>query len=80
MVVYGPTVTNLNLIHDKAKGKRDGVYSFRGVVYRVSDGRFTHFAHNGEILQRAGGFNVLLGKHGGYGCDDAKKALRALKD
>lgn len=77
MVRYGPTPENLNAIHDRAKGRRDGVYSFRGMKYRVKAGRFTHFAYNGVILERAGNFNVEIGTHTGYS-DGAKKALTQL--
>lgn len=77
MVKYGPTIENLNAIHDKAKSKKDGVYSFRGLEYRVHGGQFTHFAYRGQVLIRAGNFNVLAGTYSGYP-DDAKKILRAI--
>lgn len=77
VVKYGPTPENLNAIHGKAKDKNDGVYSFRGIVYRVSGGEFTHFAHNGRVLGRAGNFNVGIGFYSGYP-DDAKKLLKAI--
>jgi hypothetical protein len=60
-LMNGPTIENLNIIHDKAKVKKDGVYSFRGMLYRVKDHRFTHFTNYQEILQRMGNFNVSLG-------------------
>lgn len=74
---YGPTIENLNLIHDKAKDKKDGVYSFRGLDYRVKGGRFTHYAYRGKVVERAGNFNVDIGSYSGYS-DDAKKALRQI--
>ena len=58
---YGPTIENINLLHNKAKSKKDGVYSFRGLLYRVKNGRFTHFAHRNEVFERSGYFNVTLG-------------------
>lgn len=61
MVKNGATIDNINLIHDKAKTKKDGVYSFRGLLYRVKNGRFTHFSHYHEIFERTGNFNVSLG-------------------
>lgn len=61
MVKYGPTIENINLIHDKAKTKQDGVYSFRGLLYRVKKGRFTHYAYRNEIIERAGNFDVPIG-------------------
>ena len=79
MIKFGPTIENINLLHDKAKTKRDGVYLFRGLAYRVKDKRFTHYAYNGEILERAGSFNVELGQYSGSS-DDAKKALKRLRE
>lgn len=60
-VKYGLTIENINLIHDKAKTKRDGVYSFRGILYRVKNGRFTHYGYRNEIVERAGNFDVPIG-------------------
>lgn len=77
MIKYGPTIENLNVISEKAKDKNDGVYSFRGLEYRVKNGRFTHFAHNGRVMERAGFFNVEIGTYSGYS-DDAKKVLKTL--
>ena len=73
-VRYGATVENLNLIHEKARTKADGVYSFRGVAYLVRAGQFTHYACDGAVAERAGAFSVTLG--GYYG--DARKALREI--
>lgn len=61
MVKNGPTMENLDLLHDKAKLKKDGVYSFRCILYRVKNGRFTHFSYRNEILERCGNFNVSIG-------------------
>jgi len=60
-VKNGPTLENINMIHDKAKKKKDGVYSFRGLLYRVKDCRFTHYCYRREIFERSGYFNVYLG-------------------
>ena len=59
-VKYGLTIENQNLIIDKAKDKRDGVYTFRGVSYRVRGGKVTHFCDGKHILQPFGNFNVIL--------------------
>lgn len=74
---YGPTIENLNLLADKAKNKKDGVYLFRGLVYRVKANHVTHFAYRGEILQRAGNFNVSVGAYDGYE-HTAKSLLKKL--
>jgi hypothetical protein len=77
---YGQlTITNQNLLVDKAKLKLDGVYSFRGIEYRVRRNGITHFACGGEILAAFGNFNVIVGKYSGYS-DVAKKVFKAIKD
>ena len=58
---YGLTIENEQLIIDKAKEKSDGCYRFRGVAYRVRNRAVSHFAVKGEILERAFGFNVIVG-------------------
>ena len=63
MVTYGLTIDNANEIIQKAKGKKDGYYSFRGVGYRVKDGQATHFATGGRILENFGSFNVEVGRY-----------------
>ena len=60
-IKYGPNITNLNLIYEKAKTKKNGVYSFRGVMYLVINNRFTHFAYNQELTKRCGCFNANVG-------------------
>lgn len=75
MVVYNTlTVENQSLIVEKAKTKADGVYSFRGIVYRVRDNRVTHFACGGEILQPYGHFNAVVGSYDKF----ASKVLKAI--
>jgi len=75
---YGPNVENLELIAQKAKGKNNGVYSFRGLEYRVHNGRFTHYAHGGKICECCGHFVVEIGGYSGYS-DDARKMLKQIK-
>lgn len=74
---YGPTPENMELITKKAKEKQNGVYRFRGVVYRVRENRVTHIAHDGQILERYGHFNVQIGTYERYQ-DEAAKIMRAL--
>ena len=77
MIEYGPTIDNLNRIHDKANDKENRIYSFRGLAYRVEDGAFTHYAHGGQVVMRGGNFNYVMGRYSGYS-DNAKKALKGI--
>jgi len=77
VIKYGPTIENINHLHEVAKTKRDGVFAFRGLDYLVKKGRFTHYAYNGLILERAGGFDVEIGVYSGFS-DDAKRALKRI--
>ena len=74
---YGLTIENNNLILDKAKTKKDGCYKFRGVAYRVRNGKVTHFADKGQILENCMGFNVIVGECSVFS-DDAHKQLKAI--
>ena len=74
---YGLTMENEKLILDKAKEKNDGCYRFRGVAYRVKNGTVTHFAVKGEVLERAFGFNVIIGVCS-TSDEQAQKELKAI--
>lgn len=76
-VAYGPTPENYQLATEKAKEKADGVYSFRGVAYRIRDHRITHYAHSGRVLERFGHFDTQVGTYEGH-LDAAKRALKSL--
>jgi hypothetical protein len=75
-------IENQNLIVKKAKTKTNGVYTIRGIVYRVKNFSVTHFCAKGEILQAFGCFNCIVGKyeHSFNGEINAKKILKELKD
>jgi hypothetical protein len=60
---YGTTIENTNKAIDKAKSKKDGVFTLSGMYYRVKNNYVTHIAGYGEVLQRAGHFNVLVGRY-----------------
>jgi len=48
-------VNNRNLIVEKAKTKKDGVYSLRGLHYRVRGNVVTHFTNSErEVLLNCG--------------------------
>lgn len=63
MIEYGFTTENCNKIIDKAKIKKDGVYKFRGVGYRVRNGRVTHFSCSGNLYAFSFGFLVKAGSY-----------------
>jgi hypothetical protein len=68
------------LITEKSKTKKDGVYRFRGAEYRVKDGRATHYAINGEILEKAYGFVCVVGNYDWeFSTSNGTKMLKAIK-
>jgi len=72
------TIDETNLLHEKAKTRKDGVYSFRGNLYVVKNKRFIAFAdYFGRCYQRIGVFNVEIGKVESY--DRRKKLLEWLR-
>jgi hypothetical protein len=77
MVQYGLNIINQNAIIDKAATKKDGIYSFRGVVYRVVGGKVTHYASGGKVVQGFGHFNVDVGSYDGYE-SAARKLLKNI--
>lgn len=67
------TIEETNLLHKKAIGRKDGVYSFRGTFWVVKSGQFVAFADPlGECFQRMGSFNFPIGKVDRY---DRKQKL-----
>jgi hypothetical protein len=76
---YGLNNHNETLIIEKAKSKKDGVYTFRGVGYRVRDNKVTHLSANGSIFERCCGFNVVIGKYKGFN-NEGVKMLKTIKD
>jgi hypothetical protein len=78
---YGRTPENMDLILHKAKSRKDGVYTFRGVMYRVIDNfpRF-HACRNisdSTVYETAFGFDVAIGSCGPFECD-RRQALKNL--
>lgn len=56
------TIEETNILHNKAKNKKDGVYSFRGNLWVVKNGNFIAFANQfGDCYQRMGVFNHKIG-------------------
>lgn len=67
------TIDETNFLHEKAKTRKDGVYSYRGNLWVVKDNKFIAFAnHFGECYQRYGAFNTQIGKVDRY---DRKQKL-----
>jgi hypothetical protein len=51
------------LLEEKAKTKKDGVYSWHGYMYVVKNNRFIAYADNyGECFSCHGAFTVSIGK------------------
>ena len=68
---------NVNLIIDKSVNKPDGIYSFRGILFRVKGGKVTHYAANGKILQAMGRVNTQIGSYDSS--TQAKSILKSIK-
>jgi hypothetical protein len=78
-VVYNTlNIDNQNLIDQKAKSKPDGLYTFRGIMFRVRNGRVTHYAAEGTILVSFGNFNSAVGSYSTR--DEAKAKLKSIKE
>lgn len=72
------TIDETNILHEKAKTRKDGVYSFRGNLWAVKDNKFIAFANNfGECYQRMGAFNYQIGTVERY--DRKQKLMDWLK-
>lgn len=80
MVKWGElTIENQSFINERAKEKKDGVYISRGIVYRVRNGKPTHYACKGVVVCPYGNFNVEIGEYSGYNLD-AQRLLKTIKD
>jgi len=52
------TIDETNLLHKKAETKKDGIYSFKGNLWAVRNGKFIAFVNTkGVMLHRYGAFN-----------------------
>lgn len=76
---YGLTLDNQNLILEKAKTKKNGIYKFRGVVYKVEQSRVTHFCTSTEVIRFEYGFNIVIKKLV-YNYDWETAAKKILKE
>jgi len=78
-VQYGMKIDNINLIVEKSKTKSDGVYTFRGVTYRVEKGKVRFLAYAGDIYQGVGGFVTKIGRYS-QKLDNIKQMLLRISD
>ena len=67
----------LQYIRARAKKKKDGVYEWYGVVYRVRSFNVTHYSSERDILECCGNFNVVIGRADTH--EQQKKKLKDLK-
>lgn len=80
-IQYGLTNENHHLIIDRARSKKNGVYRFRGIAYRVENNSVTHVSDGDTILECCGGFNVQVGRVCYYNSQPlAEKAQKYMKD
>lgn len=57
------TIEETNLLIEKAKDRKDGIYSFRGNLWVVKNCMFIAFSdYSGNCYQRLGAFNYQIGK------------------
>ena len=67
------TIDETNLLYQKAKTRKDGVYSFHDYMYVVKNSSFIAFAdYSGNCYMRHGLFNGYIGKVNHY---DRKQRL-----
>jgi hypothetical protein len=71
---------NVNLIIDKAQAKPDGIYSLRGIMFKVKNGGVTHWAVDGKILQGMGRFNTQVGSYEPGRNSQARAMLKSIKE
>lgn len=77
MISLGCTIENINLAIDKALSKNDGFYTFRGMGYRVKGGKVTHISDSESVFERAGNFNIKIGR---LKKDNTKSKGQLLRD
>ena len=68
-------VEDVKTIIDKAKLKKDGVYSYQGIIYRVHNKTTKHLAQHGKIYERYGAFIIEIGNYK-YVADARKKLMK----
>lgn len=71
------TLIQQQKLEEKSKTKKDGIYTYQGIYYKVIGNKLHYMASHGEVLQCFGHFNVVVGSYSGYS-DAAKKVLKDL--
>lgn len=71
-------IVNQNAIVDRAVALKDGIFSFRGIIFRVRNGKATHFAARGDIVAGFGHFNTVVGHYAND--QEAKRLLKNIKE
>lgn len=67
------TTDVVNILREKAKTRRDNIYSYGSYLYAVKDGKFIAFVeYGGQCFQMMGMCTISIGKVGQY---ERKKAL-----
>lgn len=74
MTDYYLTIENQNIISEKSKSKKNGIYSFRGIKYLVKSGKAVAFRDRGKIYEPFGNFNILVGYY-----NNEEEAIKILK-
>ena len=76
------TIDVQNAIVERAKAKKDGCYTYKGVHYLVKNGGVRFYATRGTVLQAVGMFNSAVGNYTyepyDIGGDQGKKTLLQL--
>lgn len=56
------TINEINVLNEKAKYRKDGVYSYNGNFWVVKNNSFIAYAKpNGQVMQRFGAFDHQIG-------------------
>ncbi len=72
-------IDEINIIQEKAKTRKNGVYTHKDIVYIVKDNDFFAFADNfGDCFLRLGHFNARIGKVSR--CDRKRMLTEYLKN
>lgn len=57
------TIQEINILHDKAENRNDGIYSYKGNLWVVKNKKFIAYSdYFGNCFQRMGNFNAVIGK------------------
>ena len=70
-------IATFNIAKERAKNRKDGVYNFREIAYRVRTGIITHVAEGEDILEVWGGCVSKVGSCD-FRQDSRMKALRQI--